>query len=171
MTHLSLNVNSPLLHPLQVHPIFVLSLADCMLAVLWVVGGTLWLRRTPYMSRVGCYSTSLLTIVGTHRSVEWCYTASCLGALPILWMNMHMWIFCCNQNNVIYYGQSPDRCCNLLHHSNYCGHICQMFTLGHSVHLCLTWCQLAGVWIVCSAIGCIVVYYGQRTFTFYQCKY
>ena len=67
MTHLSLNVNSPLLHPLQVHPIFVLSLADCMLAVLWVVGGILWLRRTPYMSRVGCYSTSLLTIVGTPQ--------------------------------------------------------------------------------------------------------
>lgn len=51
--------------------------------------------------------------------------------------------------------------------SNYWGHIYQLFTLGHSVYLCLTWCQLAGVWIVCSAIGCIVVYYGQRTFTFY----
>lgn len=53
--------------------------------------------------------------------------------------------------------------------SNYCGHICQLFTLGHSVYLCLTRCQLAGVWIVCTAISCIVVYYGQRTFT--QCKY
>ena len=47
----------------QVHPIFVLSIADGMLAVLWVVGGALWLKGGVSQSRVGCFAVSLMTVV------------------------------------------------------------------------------------------------------------
>ena len=46
----------------QVHPIFVLSIADCMLAVLWVVGGALWLTGVSH-NRVWCFAVTLLTVV------------------------------------------------------------------------------------------------------------
>lgn len=47
----------------QVHPIFALSVADLMLALLWVVGGTLWLRQTPGMHKTWCFAVSLPTMV------------------------------------------------------------------------------------------------------------
>ena len=47
----------------QVHPIFVLSIADGMLAVLWVMGGALWLRGGVSQNRVGCFAVSLMTVV------------------------------------------------------------------------------------------------------------
>ena len=50
--------------PLQIHPIFVLSLVDCVLAVSYIIGGFLWLRRLKVSAQVWCYVTSLLTIVG-----------------------------------------------------------------------------------------------------------
>ena len=50
--------------PLQIHPIFVLSLVDCMLAVLYIIGGLLWLRRFKVSGQAWCYFISLLTIVG-----------------------------------------------------------------------------------------------------------
>ena len=46
----------------QVHPIFVLSIADCMLAVLWVVGGALWLMGVSH-NQVWCFAVTLLTVV------------------------------------------------------------------------------------------------------------
>ncbi|XP_064392957.1 transmembrane protein 116-like [Halichondria panicea] len=45
----------------RVHPIFVLSLADSILGVLFILGGNLWLRRAP--SRVGCFAVSLPTVI------------------------------------------------------------------------------------------------------------
>ena len=56
----------------QVHPIFVLSIADLMLAMLWLLGGGLWLRRDVNMSRVWCFSASLMTVVSTHCIHMWC---------------------------------------------------------------------------------------------------
>ena len=46
---------------LQVHPIFVLSVADLLLSFLWIIGGGAWLRRLG--DRVWCYAISLPTIV------------------------------------------------------------------------------------------------------------
>jgi len=46
---------------LQVHPIFAISVADLMLALLWMVGGTVWLRQAP--SRSWCFAVSLPTVV------------------------------------------------------------------------------------------------------------
>ena len=58
--------------PLQIHPIFVLSLVDCMLAVSYVIGGLLWLRRSTVSSQAWCYFTSLLTIVGMVECHRMC---------------------------------------------------------------------------------------------------
>ena len=60
----------------QVHPIFVLSIADFMLAMLWVFGGGLWLRRDVNMSRVWCFSASLMTVVSTLHM--WCCETTCM---------------------------------------------------------------------------------------------
>ena len=46
---------------LQVHPIFILSVADLLLSLLWVIGGGVWLRK--FNDRVWCYAISLPTIV------------------------------------------------------------------------------------------------------------
>ena len=45
---------------LQVHPIFMLSVADLLLSILWTLGGGAWLRRLG--DRVWCYAISLPTI-------------------------------------------------------------------------------------------------------------
>lgn len=45
----------------QIHPIFVLSLADLLLAVLWIIGGALWFRSIS--DRSWCFAVSLLTVV------------------------------------------------------------------------------------------------------------
>jgi len=39
----------------------VLSLADTLLALLWVAGGVMWLRRIP--DRVWCFAVSLPTVI------------------------------------------------------------------------------------------------------------
>lgn len=41
----------------------MLSLADCGLAVLWIIGSSLWLSNLPYdgFSRAYCYPITLLT--------------------------------------------------------------------------------------------------------------
>lgn len=59
----------------QVHPIFVLSIADLMLAMLWLLGGGLWLWRDVNMSRVWCFSASLMTVVSSH----------CIYTYVVLW--------------------------------------------------------------------------------------
>jgi len=46
----------------KVHPIFVLSIADCILALLWVVGGTLWFRGVSH-GRVWCFVVTLMTVI------------------------------------------------------------------------------------------------------------
>ena len=46
---------------MQVHPIFMLSVADLLLSFLWIIGGGAWLRRLS--DRVWCYAISLPTIV------------------------------------------------------------------------------------------------------------
>ena len=45
----------------------MLSIADCLLAVLWTVGGSLWLYNGVTTSldaeRVGCFTVLLMTVV------------------------------------------------------------------------------------------------------------
>lgn len=47
----------------DVHPIFMISLADCMLAVLWIAGSSLWLSPEESYSHVWCYAVTLMTAV------------------------------------------------------------------------------------------------------------
>ena len=54
----------------QVHPIFMLSIADLLLAVMWVVGGAVWLSgglEGDHYNRVGCFSILLITIVSWYE--------------------------------------------------------------------------------------------------------
>ena len=56
----------------QIHPIFILSLADLLLAMLWIVGGALWFRSAP--DRSWCFAVSLLTVVCGPASLrEYCW--------------------------------------------------------------------------------------------------
>ena len=63
------------------HPIFILSIADFMLGMLWVLGGGLWLRRSHNMDRVWCFSASLMTVVG--RQCGWCGILSGIQLLVV----------------------------------------------------------------------------------------
>ena len=47
----------------EVHPIFMLSLADCLLSVLFIAGSSLWLSDTSYdtYNRIWCYPITLST--------------------------------------------------------------------------------------------------------------
>jgi hypothetical protein len=50
----------------QIHTIFMLSIADLVLAVMWVVGGGMWLSGGTdhvHYSRVGCFTVLLITMV------------------------------------------------------------------------------------------------------------
>ena len=73
---LHLNARSIAYPPTQVHPIFVLSVADAMLALLYILGGIVWLRREANVSsRVWCFSAALPTVVR--------YRTNCSGILLI----------------------------------------------------------------------------------------
>lgn len=63
---------SSVVSTVQVHPIFAISVADLMLALLWMVGGTVWLRRAP--SRSWCFAISLPTVVSWPTRVHKIYT-------------------------------------------------------------------------------------------------
>ena len=58
----------------QVHPIFVLSIVDTLLSVLWISGALVWLTgdglRHHGHLRVGCFFLNLLTTVSYHTSVS-----------------------------------------------------------------------------------------------------
>lgn len=60
---LFVEVDNCLLFPpsLQVHPIFVISVADCFLGISWVLGGAFWIDRIE--DRSWCYLSSLLNVV------------------------------------------------------------------------------------------------------------
>lgn len=48
----------------KVHPIFILSIADTMLALLYIIGGIVWLRQeSAITSRVWCFAAYLPTII------------------------------------------------------------------------------------------------------------
>ena len=50
----------------QVHPIFVLSIVDTLLSILWMCGAVVWLKggiRNHGHLRVGCYVITLMTVV------------------------------------------------------------------------------------------------------------
>ena len=47
--------------PLKVLPIFSLAVADLLLALLWIIGGALWLRGIE--DRKFCFAVSLFTVV------------------------------------------------------------------------------------------------------------
>jgi hypothetical protein len=48
----------------KVHPIFVLSIADAMLSLLYIVGSSLWLRSdSTATSRGWCFFVTLPTVV------------------------------------------------------------------------------------------------------------
>ncbi len=48
---------------MQVHPIFMLSIADFILGILWTVGGGLWLSEGYHRYRNGCFAILLTTVV------------------------------------------------------------------------------------------------------------
>ena len=51
---------------MQVHPIFVLSIVDTLLSLLWISGSIVWLEggaREQSHSRVGCFTITLMTVV------------------------------------------------------------------------------------------------------------
>ena len=52
--------------PLKVHPIFVISVADCVLGFSWVLGGAFWFSRIE--NRSWCFLPSTLTVVHFHCS-------------------------------------------------------------------------------------------------------
>ena len=57
----------------QVHPIFVLSIVDTLLGVLWVSGSIVWLRgglAHHEHLRVGCFALNIPTVVGAANSQE-----------------------------------------------------------------------------------------------------
>ena len=57
----------------QVYPIFVLSIVDTLLGVLWVSGSIVWLRgglAHHEHLRVGCFALNIPTVVGTANSQE-----------------------------------------------------------------------------------------------------
>ena len=66
--HRSINSSHWYYHCMQVHPIFVLSVADLLLSFLWIIGGGAFLRRLG--NRVWCYAISLPTIV-SHYIKSW----------------------------------------------------------------------------------------------------
>ena len=44
----------------------MLSIADCLLAILWIVGGAMWLQGSTSnvnAERVGCFTVLLMTVV------------------------------------------------------------------------------------------------------------
>ena len=65
-----INLSLSLSHKFQVFPIFIISIADFLLALTWVVGGALWFTRIS--QRVWCFLPSLLTVVGYELRKSWC---------------------------------------------------------------------------------------------------
>ena len=47
----------------DVHPIFMVSLADCMLATLWIAGSVMWYTGPDAYRNVWCYAITLITSV------------------------------------------------------------------------------------------------------------
>lgn len=47
----------------DVHPIFMLALADCMLSLLWMSGSAVWLSHHDSYKHVWCYAVTLMTAV------------------------------------------------------------------------------------------------------------
>ena len=47
----------------EVHPIFMISVADCMLGLLWIVGAVIWFLPRDLYKHVWCYALALLTAV------------------------------------------------------------------------------------------------------------
>lgn len=64
---------------LQVHPIFMLSIADSLLASLWVIGGVMYLGKMS-QHKVVCLFVSLLTVVRENLHNSDCVCV-CLGLL------------------------------------------------------------------------------------------
>lgn len=58
---ISRRVRSP-----EVHPIFMLSLADCMLAALWIAGSIMWYVGESSYQNVWCYAITLITTVSGY---------------------------------------------------------------------------------------------------------
>lgn len=50
----------------DVHPIFMLSLADCILASLWIAGGFIWLADPGVVDERWCYTVTVLTTVNQY---------------------------------------------------------------------------------------------------------
>ncbi len=61
----------------QIHPIFMLSIADCLLSLTWIVGGALWLLGgVRYSERVACFTVTLCTVV---RFIGYCTVSTILN--------------------------------------------------------------------------------------------
>ena len=53
---------------MQVHPLFVLSIVDTMLSIMWISGAAVWLHNQGnlYGQRVGCFAINLTTVVSLY---------------------------------------------------------------------------------------------------------
>jgi len=53
----------------QVHPIFMLSVADFILAICWLLGGVLWLQTKASHYFGFCYFLAIITVVSTWHNI------------------------------------------------------------------------------------------------------
>ena len=78
----------------EVHPIFMISLADCMLGVLWIVGAVLWFIPHGTFNHVWCYALTLLTAVSSlilPYVLMWPLTDLMYRYWSVLWS---IWLLC-----------------------------------------------------------------------------
>ena len=63
----------------EVHPIFMLSLADCMLGLLWIVGAILWFLPYDAYNHIWCYAnlTLCISLVTLTRGTQIGYCLQC----------------------------------------------------------------------------------------------
>ena len=58
----------------QVHPIFVLSIVDALISLLWIIGSVVWLGGGEQrQSRVGCFTINLMTVVSMFYGVGYVF--------------------------------------------------------------------------------------------------
>ena len=85
------------LYWLQVHPIFMLSIADCLLATLWVAGGIIYLGRMS-QHKTACLFVSLFTVVRGQSNDNYVFVWACTTILLLYYIYMTaclcMWYPC-----------------------------------------------------------------------------
>jgi hypothetical protein len=74
---------------MQVQPIFILSVADALLSVLWISGSLVWLRGGLHHLddlRASCFSITLLTVVSIRKKDSFWDTSVVMQTLSITFL-------------------------------------------------------------------------------------